>query len=109
MLDSISELNQLSLTLLAKMYFRKREWYGVSQLSEYHMNPLKFKPTLLKLYKMNILKDTGEVLLDNWNSRVLLESLTSQENKNLAFEVNQLMMKYPPTMERHYYITKLQS
>ena len=73
------------------------------------MNPLKFKPTLLKLYKMNILKDTGEVLLDNWNSRVLLESLTSQENKNLAFEVNQLMMKYPPTMERHYYITKLQS
>ena len=103
MLDSIAELDPLSLTLLAKMYFRKRVWYGVSQLSEYHNDPLKIKSALLKLHKMNILKDTGGVLLDKWNARVLLESLTSQETKNLAFEVNRLMMKYPPTMERHYY------
>ena len=54
------------------MHFRKRVWYGVSQLSEYHNDPLKIKSALLKLYKMNILKDTEGVLLDKRNARVLL-------------------------------------
>ena len=58
---------------------------------------------------MNILKDTEGVLLDKWNAWVLLESLTSHESKNITFEVNRLMMRYPPTIDRYYYITKLQS
>ena len=61
MLHTIAELDQVSLALLSKMYFRKRVWYGVYQLSEYNGDPLKIKSALLKFHKINIHKDSEGV------------------------------------------------
>ena len=103
MLETITDLDPLSLTLLAKMYFRKRIWYGSSQLSEYHKDQSKITKSLIKLYEMRILKNTDGVLFDKRNARILLESLTAQEIYDLSKEVSRFMAKYPPTTKKHYF------
>jgi len=101
-LQEYTELDPLSQTILARMFFRKRMWFNSPQLKDYHSDEHRITESMRTLYKSGFLENSNGALLNPNDARIFLESLTANEARAMMKSLTQLLNKYPPATHQFY-------
>ena len=102
LLSDFVELDPLSQTLLAKMFFRKRVWYSSHHFKEYYSDETQIQNALEKLLSKGLISDTTGVLENPVKATIFLEALSSLEASLLSKELQKKLTKYPPVKPQYY-------